>query len=554
MGVFRDTQKLPERTASRFLMGEVSASVGFEWQQRTLDERCLTEVDNLNRLRGPGGRHEDSTLEGVHTNLLSAVKEAAMPYAISTTQQEYRDGTYWWLDQTPRQVAESGYRFHQHPAALARVTVEVAEAEDVERSLRPGFIKVFISPRMSKADAPHDAAKQEHLADDDMVRIHMLDIDEKQQVRGKFMQSVLVRHIPLRAWVAMLRDQNNIFGKSIEVNDETSALAVMKTYRELEVAESVLPEGVVSIVEAVLPYLDTEARRKVESQLLLFRGDQADLHRKAQHIADRWLGFEVALADSMHQKRATPEVERFIEQLEGEWGDEMHYLLGMHRLAGGGIFMSRELAVKIEQARQNTLWVSAAVITHNARVLTQMDTAASKHIYESEMLLQAMMANGATAQQIASFEMSVNQAVARQNVSVGAGCPGKNNADFKPNNKKDDGGGEDSAGMEDKPGSEDGPSKKKTMHCPFCSAKVYDDPCAKVLQCGDCKAKVVNGRVVYEGDGGSKTRASHRAELIKQVEEAFAGIGVKSFEAEQSKIQNTQAATGKLAMAGATNT
>lgn len=47
---------------------------------------------------------------------------------------------------------------------------------------------------------------------------------------------------------------------------------------------------------------------------------------------------------------------------------------------------------------------------------------------------------------------------------------------------------------------------KKHMSCPFCTAKVYDDPCARVLKCYDCKAKVVDGQVVSKGDGGSKAR------------------------------------------------
>lgn len=54
-----------------------------------------------------------------------------------------------------------------------------------------------------------------------------------------------------------------------------------------------------------------------------------------------------------------------------------------------------------------------------------------------------------------------------------------------------------------------GPSKKKWMNCPHCTADVYDDPCAKVLSCWDCKAKVVNGRVVSTGNGGSRRRMQH---------------------------------------------
>jgi hypothetical protein len=523
--------------------------------QRSLAERCMTEVDHFSRLRLPDGSHSPDTLEAVSVNLLTAVKEAAMPYAVSTTYQEYRDGTFWWLDQTPTRVAESGYIFHKHQAAFDRVAVEVDEASDVEANLRPGFIKVFISPRMSRSDAPRDIAEQEHLADDDMLRIHMLDIDEHDQVRGKFMQSLLVRHVPLRAWVAMLREPNNIFGKSIEVTDEHSALAVMKVHHELEVPEASLPEGVVSLLEGVLPYLTVEERHEVESQLLLFRGDQTSLDRTAKNIADRWLAFEVALSDSLHYQRAMPEIEAFVDQLKDEWGDEVQRMLAMHRLSDGGLFMTRELAIKLEEARQNTLWVSAAVATHNQRVLSQIDSNAAKRIYENEMFIQIMMQNGYAAHQITSVEAINSRIVAQQNIQVGGGCPGSNRADFKKRkNNNDLPEGLSTEGIEEENETTEGPSKKKWMHCPFCRAEVYDDPCAKRLQCNDCRARVVNGKIKYEGDGGSKARVERHKILVKEIEEIFAAMKL-SFEQpapQASTLQeDTAAATGQLALAAA---
>ena len=61
--------------------------------------------------------------------------------------------------------------------------------------------------------------------------------------------------------------------------------------------------------------------------------------------------------------------------------------------------------------------------------------------------------------------------------------------------------------------SSEGSSGKKWMTCPHCEAKVFDDPCATVLKCWDCKAKVVNGVVRSSGNGGSKKR---RQEAAKQ--------------------------------------
>ncbi len=48
---------------------------------------------------------------------------------------------------------------------------------------------------------------------------------------------------------------------------------------------------------------------------------------------------------------------------------------------------------------------------------------------------------------------------------------------------------------------------KRYMSCPYCSATVYGDPCAKRLACPDCRALVLNGKVVSTGDGGSRARA-----------------------------------------------
>ncbi len=52
--------------------------------------------------------------------------------------------------------------------------------------------------------------------------------------------------------------------------------------------------------------------------------------------------------------------------------------------------------------------------------------------------------------------------------------------------------------------------KRKWMKCPHCDAKVYDDPCARVLACWDCHALVVNGKVCSTGNGGTKKRKEER--------------------------------------------
>lgn len=45
-------------------------------------------------------------------------------------------------------------------------------------------------------------------------------------------------------------------------------------------------------------------------------------------------------------------------------------------------------------------------------------------------------------------------------------------------------------------------SQRKFMRCPFCRAGQYGDPCARVLACHNCSARVVDGKVTSRGNGG----------------------------------------------------
>jgi hypothetical protein len=397
----------------------------------------LAEVNNLNRLRGFDGRHAPATLEAVHVDLHTATMEAAIPYAVSTTHQEYRDGSFWWLDQDQEDVARSGYRFHSHQAALERVDVEVEEAASLT-DLRPGYIKMLISPKMSRKDATYEEAKAEHLADDDMIRIHMLDIDESGAVRGKFMQSALMRDVPLEAWVAMLRDPNNIFGRSFELEDPDSALSVMKLHKQMELPEAALPEGVISLMTAVIPYADPLTRAELEARLDLYRFDQKGKAEKAKSVADRWLAFEVELADSLHYGRATSEIEGFIASLQHQWSDEMLAMLRMHQTYNSGTFVTPELAAKLEEAKRNTLWTAAAVVTGNENVLKQLDTNAALQIYDNEMRIQRMMREGYAIEEILATQVRNNVLIAQHNVRLEGGCAGRNVGGFGRKDDPDD--------------------------------------------------------------------------------------------------------------------
>lgn len=400
-------------------------------------ERVLTEVDHLLAARQSDGTYPTAVLDAVHLNLRTAVQEAAMPYAVSTVEHDYvatpeqpdRRGTFMWLGKTAVEAAMTGYKYHVHTAARDRVAVEVDEARHAESDLRPGVMKIFISPRMSQKDAPRSVAEAEHLGHDDAVRASWLITDKEGNVQKRVLKSLLVREIPLGAWVAMLQDPANLFHKSIAVDDPDSALSVMRLHRELELPLDALPEGPVGVVEAVLPYIaDPEVRQKVAEQLVLFRGDQHDMQRKAENISDRWLAFEAALADSLAIGEATFEIKGFIVGLQQHWGKEDLEVILSHQQPNCQYRMSRELAAVLESAKQNVLWTSAAVVTDNEEVLRQMTPQAAAEIRQNEMLIQIAQHNG---YDIRAIEAENNRLAATQNVRVGGGCPGSNTTKFR---------------------------------------------------------------------------------------------------------------------------
>ncbi|CAN5676025.1 hypothetical protein BH23PAT1_BH23PAT1_4530 [soil metagenome] len=412
-------------------------TLGIEQERQPIPvtERVLTEVDHLGANRLSDGKYPEAVLQDVLTNLTTAVQEAAMPYAVTTTEQEVvvdemtRRRTFMWLGRTAVETALSGYAFHAHEAARKRVAVEVDEAEHAEANLRPGVMKVFISPRMSPRDASHKVAEQEHLADDDAVRVSWLENDESVNTAKRVLQSLLVRDIPLDAWVAMLADDKSPFGKRITVENPDSALSVMEVHRELEVPIGRLAEGPVSVVEAVLPYISDESvKAGVAMQLELYRVDQADLQRKAERIAQRWLRFEAALDESLQQHETNFEVKRFISGLQHNWGEADSRLLRAHQLPDGGYRMSRELAVILEKAKRNTLWAPAAVITGNQEVLDQMSTSVAERIYRNEMSIQQAQISGIDYRLV---EAQSNRLVATQNIETRGGCSGSSRPDFR---------------------------------------------------------------------------------------------------------------------------
>lgn len=413
-----------------------AAAEKLEQQPVPVNERVLTEVDHLAAHRLEDGSYPDAVLNDVLSNLKTAVQEGGVPHAVSTTRHEYiptgeRRGVFMWMGKTAVANAMSGYRFHIDEAARERVAVEVDEAHHAQEDMRPGVMKVFISPRMSEKDASREVAEREHLAYDDAVRVSWLETDENGVIQHRMLQSLLVKDIPLEAWVAMLRDPDNIFNKSVDVKDTESALSVMRVHRELEVLETMLKNGVVDIVRAVLPYItDKKMYANVARQIEKFESDQVELDRQAEYIAEQWLGFETELDQSFYRGQATFEIERFIVGLQTEWKEEDIRVINNH-LVDGKYLMTRQLAVIIEKAKQNALWTTAAVMAGNEAVLKQIDPLAKQQIAHNAQLIYSARETGLDVRML---EAENNRLIASQQVRVGGGCAGDNSA-FGKNGK-----------------------------------------------------------------------------------------------------------------------
>ncbi len=459
---------------------ELESEFGPELERLPHDERCLTEFDLLLTHRLPDGEYPDHIWADVFQNKKTAVQEGGIPHAVSTTEQAYESlpeggGIIRWLGRTAIKNAQSGRRYHYHKSALDRVDVEIDEAHYFQEDLQPGIMKVLISPRMSPTDADLKVAKREHLADDDAVRTSWLETDEFGNIAHMKMKSLLVRYIPLQAWTDMLADPNNIFGKAISVQDPKSALSVMKAHRQLEIPLDSLPDGPVDILRAVVPYIrDEETRQKVDEQIEKFCCDQDQLAAEAEYQAGDWMKFDKELVDSYVYGEATPKIKQFIYNLRNEWTEDDLKIINNHALENGEFLMTRKLAVVLENAKINTLWTKAGVMTDNEEVISQLTPESVQQL--KEYTYQARLGT-LSPERLNYLEAQSNRLIAMQKVEVGGGCPGSNQA-FGKNPLKMDPSGEaermSNPNMQiDQDNNESGNSNAGLVRCPNTQCRQY---------------------------------------------------------------------------------
>lgn len=411
-----------------------------EQAQQLEQTRYLTEVDAISKHLDLKGNVPEFVALDTKQNMATALCETAMPFAVTTTYHrvEHREGksgqkerVISWLGKNAVDLAVRGKQYYFSEAAYDRVDVEIQEAMRAQESLQAGTAQVFISPKMSRKDASPEVAKAEHMYDDDSLRVSYAVTDESGVIVARKMQALLVRDIPLSAWVDMLQDEQNIFGRSFDLEDAESALSVMKLFAQLDLPADKLQDGPIGLVAAVLPYIrEQSAYLSVQNQLLGFRNGQDMYQREAASKAEEWFAFDLELAKSLKQGKATGIIYSHIHTRAHDWNDEALKVIQKHSIGNGHYRMSRELATLLEKSKLWELQSRAAVVTKNERALEDVSVAAQEHIVMAENRVREMKAAGLPAEDIYRAQLALARTVVGQNIRTGGGCAGMTESAF----------------------------------------------------------------------------------------------------------------------------
>lgn len=466
--------------------------------------RLLTEAEHFLQHMDADGNVPDEVFEAIVQNRQTAVAEIAMPYSVTTTEHEvaeYHDETgrrnrvISWLGRTALDVATSGYKYHFSAAAHQRVDVEVEEAVHAQERLRPGTAQAFISPRMTRYDATEAIAKAEHLHDDDSIRVSTAIVNQKGEMVGRKLQSLLVRDIPFDAWVKLFKDPGNIFGKALPLRDELSAVSVMELFSHMELPEDKLPEGPVTIVEAVLPYIENElVRQKVKRQLARFRGDQEFYTSEAKEAGREWAEFDLELARSLKSGEASDALRFFIITNGNAWNAQSLQIIESCDAGNSQYIMTSELASLLARAKQKLVGDELSAVTGNEEALKQVSYEARQQIVANRQAVQAARAQGADPTELRMLEQRQYQLLHLQPIRSGGGCPGEVVSAFGENVSEDRNGvGEDGNPFKSSTESKEGWQWKSGV------CRVKSCPSPKPTKVGPCS---VCSRCQREFDSG----------------------------------------------------
>lgn len=482
------------------------------YDQELEHRRLLSDVDHLVASMMPDRSFPVEVEQDILTNKITAVHEGSMPEAVSVTvhRVEYvvdergrKKRLITWLGKSAVEVAASGREFHRAPAALSRVEIEEAEAVFAEDSLKSGKAQVFISPKMTADDAPREIARAEHLADEDSVRVTYAIKNRDGEVVARRLESLLVTGIDISAWVAMFKDPQNIFGKSFNLSSENSALSVMELFKELVLDEEDVPEGPVTMVEAVLPYVDQQARPLIEKQIANFRKNQSIYNEQAISTADEWLAFDKDLACSLVDGVANFNVKRFIVSFQDRWNDEDLATVQAHQMDNVEFKMTRELAAILESAKQRVLLAIAGVAVGSEKIISQTNPEKVRQLQTTIERVAMLRANNMPMSQINAAQTTLERDIADTNITPGGGCLGGNKTTFQSNP------GEGPSAVDG--GLTDSESDKKKWKWKIGICQVKRCPSPKPTEVGPC---TVCRRCQSKFDAGqdpTKSRASEKA-------------------------------------------
>ncbi|QQS18903.1 hypothetical protein IPL68_02475 [Candidatus Saccharibacteria bacterium] len=523
------------------------------------ETRLLTEVDALARHLDLRGNVSPAVEHDTKQNMATALAEAAIPSAVTTTYHRVehheaggrKERVIKWLGKTAIEVAETGRQFHFSPAALARVDVEIAEAIHAQESLRPGFAQVFISPKMSVADAPVYVAKAERLYDDDSLRVSYPITNEDGVVVARKMQSLLVRDIPLNAWVAMLKDPENIFGRSFDIEDEGSALSIMKLFSQLDLREDILPNGPIGLVEAVLPYIkERETYLSVQQQLVGFRSGQEHYAEQIRQKADQWFDFDLELARSLKLGKATKAVRQRIISGQHEWNVDALEVISRHQLGDIEYQMTRELAAVLERSIRLELEGRIAINVGNERALKEVSQDARAAIAAQDARVEAMRAAGVSTEEIYRAQTTVMRMVAGQRIRTGGGCAGTTkgvygNESNEPGSELEDGVGERTSPYGQEASGDKSKWKWKRGICQVksCSSHPGQTEVGPCSVCRNCQTEFDAGR---DPTRGGLTRSIR--EKITKKKEAITFATLFLGEKAKLKLHNTAKKIGNVVL------
>ena len=466
-------------------MGEHELSREQErWAGKVAVEPLLAESDLLMQVRTPEGEFPAEALDDIFENIITDAYETVVPNGVAKIVHIAKDGDFPWMGMGSVENAQNGHIFCSHDFAHQRVDVEVDEAADTLDNLRPGWAKITISPRAAGTiDATDKEAEDEQLHDRDLVRIQYLTTNQAGEVETKVTESIQVFDVPLSAWVSLVETPGALVEESVPVEPPNSALALLKTHRQLYVPLEQLPQGPVSVLEAVKPHItDPEALVSVERQLEKFEADQEDLRQKVEQASLERVKFLSELTNSRKEEKATEYIASYIDVHKEQFKGQQKVLVDFMRKADGTYKMNDQFAKICSGVNKTIVAARAGVAAENEEVFNKLnDPDLVERIHRENVFFAN---NNISWEQQLHMRQGSNQGIAASNLRPRGGCAADMGDIFgsEDSTKQLEKDAKDAFGPADDEEEPYGFDEK--MYCVVCQAPPKADEAKKM--CGPC--------------------------------------------------------------------